>query len=742
MLIWVDENDNVTGTGEKMETHIKGQLHRAFSVFVYDPLRDEVLLQRRAYGKYHSGGLWSNTCCSHPRAGEETKKAAEERLRFETGIDLMALKDAELRECGRFTYEAQFDGLSEHEVDHVFLLKADRDEIPLNAFNPEEINELRWITRKELEEETQEYPETFSAWFLPAYRLAEKYMGKNNMRTEWFKEAVVYQIYPFSFMDSDNDGWGDIEGIISKLDYIKDLGVTAVWFSPLYQSPDYDYGYDISDYRAIDEKFGTMADFERLLEECHKRGLKVIMDMVVNHTSTEHRWFREALSSPDSPYRDYYIIRKGRREGDKLLPPTNWESTFTGSAWERIGDTDEFYLHLFCVEQADLNWENPAVRKEIIDILNFWLEKGVDGFRFDVFNMFSKVYPFEDDHNKDSFQKGAPYYVDGPRMHEFLKEMYEKAFSLYDTFTVGESFHPSERNAREYVRAENKELDAIFSFGHLDSDNIRGKKFFRKPFDLLQFKKGLLQPQIMNYEGGWNTLVLENHDNVRSISRFSISTAKYRYEAATMLAVITFMGFGTPFIYMGEEAGLVNTPFKNMDEMKDPVSHFVHDLMVSYGIPSPLAFRFIRYGARDHARVPMAWDDSVNGGFNKGCEPWQCVNPLYRSINIKKDMESDKSVYRFYQKLIALRKENETAVYGKTEEYEKQSRQIIAYSRTWKNRKLYVIGNFSRRPASCILPNWLKGSDILINNYEEADMDGMKLRLKPYQAIVFRMRKL
>ncbi|MBR5048040.1 MAG: glucohydrolase, partial [Erysipelotrichaceae bacterium] len=272
------------------------------------------------------------------------------------------------------------------------------------------------------------------------------------MKTEWYKNAVVYQIYPFSFCDSNNDGWGDIEGIISKLDYIRDLGVTAVWFSPLYTSPDYDYGYDIADYRAIDEKFGTMADFDRLLGECHKRGLKVIMDMVINHTSTEHQWFLKAIESPDSPYRDYYIIRKGRKEKGKLLPPTNWASVFTGSAWERIGDSEDFYLHLFCKEQADLNWENPKVREEIIDILKFWLNKGVDGFRFDVFNMFSKVYPLQDDNDKGGVMKGGKYFIDGPRMHEFLKELNEKALSLYDSYTVGESYHPSRENALAYVK--------------------------------------------------------------------------------------------------------------------------------------------------------------------------------------------------------------------------------------------------------------------------------------------------
>lgn len=565
------------------------------------------------------------------------------------------------------------------------------------------------------------------------------------MKSRWYKNAVVYQIYPFSFMDSNNDGFGDIDGIISKLDYIRDLGATAIWFSPLYKSPDYDYGYDVSDYKTIDEKFGTMEDFDRLVSECHRRDLKVIMDMVINHTSTEHPWFKEAISSPDSPYRDYYIIRKGRIEGANVIPPSNWESTFTGSAWERIGDSDDFYLHLFCKEQADLNWENPNVRREMIDILNFWFEKGVDGFRFDVFNMFSKVYPIRDDTAKDSFQKGAPYYVDGPRMHEFLKELNEKSFSRYDSFTVGESFHPSAEAARAYVREENGELDAIFSFGHLDADNIGGKKFFPKPFDLLQFKDGFFGPQRATYGEGWNTLVLENHDNPRCVNRFSINTTKYRYEAATMLAVVTYMGFGTPFIYMGQEAGLVNCDFKSIDEMMDPVSHFVYDLMTTYGMPKWLAFRFIKYGARDHSRVPIAWDDSANGGFNNGREPWQCVNPVYSEINIKKDLESEKSVYRFYRKLLRVRKMHEEALMGETQEYDHNNRRVIAYSRTYQGKKLFICANFSKHTTFYNFPDELGKYKIVLNNYEVdrkpvplpfVGRKGQRLILKPYQAVV------
>ena len=556
------------------------------------------------------------------------------------------------------------------------------------------------------------------------------------MRTRWYKNAVVYQIYPFSYMDSNDDGWGDIEGIISKLDYIRDLGVTAIWFSPLYKSPDYDYGYDISDYRAIDEKFGTMQDFERLVEECHKRDLKVIMDMVINHTSIEHPWFREAMKSPDSPYRDYYIIRKGKRRKGKLLPPSNWESTFTGSAWERIGDSDEFYLHLFCKEQADLNWENPSVREEMADILCFWMDKGVDGFRFDVFNMFSKVYPIRDDFHPDSFQKGAPYYVDGPRMHEFLKELHARALAKYDSFSVGESFHPSMENALEYTKEKNEELDAIFFFGHLASDNIAGKQFFWKPFDLKQFKTGLFDQQVRNFKEGWNTLVLENHDNARSVSRFSIDTKHFRYEAATMLATITFMGFGTPFIYMGQEIGMTNSEFESIKEMKDPVSHFVYDLMCGYGIPKSLAFAFIKYGARDHARVPMAWDNSVNGGFNKGHEPWQSVNTSYREINVKNDLAGSNSIYRYYQKLLALRKSSEVFTYGETEEYDHDHKKIIAYSRSCEGKRIFVAGNFTNKPAAYLLPSWCHEANVLLSNYKGIEGSGLNIILLPYQAIV------
>lgn len=559
-------------------------------------------------------------------------------------------------------------------------------------------------------------------------------------KTNWYKEAVVYQIYPLSFMDSNNDGMGDIRGIISKLDYIKELGATAIWFSPLYASPWKDYGYDISDYKAIHPAFGTMEDFDELIRECHARGLKVMMDAVFNHTSNEHAWFKAALADKTSPYRDYYIIRRGKKDKEgKLIPPTNWTSSFTGSAWERIEGTDEYYLHLFASEQPDLNWENPKVREEMAGILRFWLEKGVDGFRFDVFNMISKVYPFKDDKNPLHFQKGVQYYVDGPRMHEFLKELNDKALSLYDTYTVGESYTPDEEHAYRYINEESSELDTIFHFEHLAADNIFGLKMIPKPFNLRQFKRGLIDTQLRYHGSGWNTLVLENHDQARCVSRFGIKK-KYRYEAATFLAMITYLGWGTPFIYQGQEIGMTNTDFKSRGEMKDPVTHFIFDLAKGLHVPDRVSFRMMKGAARDNARTPMQWDASVNAGFNKGAEPWQCVNPDYKKINVSADLASDKSIYRFYQKLLALRKSEDTLIYGNTIEYYPDDRQVITYSRCYGDKRFLIVGNFSGVRADFIMPSdfELYELSIRMTNLGRSDAEIAEvLHLEPYEAILF-----
>ena len=569
------------------------------------------------------------------------------------------------------------------------------------------------------------------------------------VKTNWYKEAVVYQIYPLSFMDSNNDGMGDIRGVISKLDYIKDLGATAIWFSPLYASPWKDYGYDISDYRAIHPAFGTMEDFDELVRECHERGLRIMMDAVFNHTSSEHAWFRAALADENSQYRDYYIIRKGRVRKDKegneeLIPPTNWTSSFTGPAWERILGTDEYYLHLFAPEQPDLNWENPKVREEMAEILRFWLDKGVDGFRFDVFNLISKVYPLRDDKHRMRLQKGTEFFVDGPRMHEFLQELNERALSLYDTYTVGESYTPDEEHAGRYIDEEAGELDTIFDFEHMTSDNIGGMKFFPRPFSLKRFKRGLIGPQLRHHGKGWNTLVLENHDCVRCVSRFGINDRKYRYEAATFLPMITYFGWGTPFIYQGQEIGMTNSKFRRLSELKDPVSHFVYDTMTEMHIPAGAAKRMIMYGARDHARTPMQWNSGVNAGFNEGAEPWQCVNPNYKTINLESDLASDRSIYRFYQKVLEIRRNEPVLLYGRIIEYYPDDRQVIAYSRSLDGRRFLIAGNFSGTRADFIMPGdfELDELSIRLTNCGRTDEEIEEImQLKPYEALLLEERR-
>lgn len=564
-------------------------------------------------------------------------------------------------------------------------------------------------------------------------------------KTQWYKDAVVYQIYPLSFKDSNNDGIGDLQGIISKLDHIKELGATAIWLSPVYPSPWKDYGYDISDYKAIHPALGTMEDFDELVSECHSRGMKLMMDAVLNHTSDQHEWFRAALSDRNSPYRDYYVIRKGRdgRNGE-LLPPTNWKSTFTGPAWERIAGTDEYYLHLFAPEQPDLNWENPRVREEIQDILKFWLDRGVDGFRLDVFNLFSKTYPLCDDNSPLSIHKGAKYFVDGPRMHEFLQELNEKVFSRYDTFTVGESYVPDKEHAHRYIKEESGELDAIFDFEHLEADNLFGLKMIPKPFSLKRFKRGLLGPQLSYFGSGWNTLVLENHDNARCVSRFGINTGRFRYEAATFLAMITYFGWGTPFIYQGQEIGMTNSDFKSLDELKDPVSAYVYDTMRAMHIPPAAAFRMLKSGARDNSRTPMQWDSTANAGFNEGTGPWQPVNPNYRKINVEADLASDRSIYRFYQEVLELRRSIPELMNGSVVEYYPDDSQVISYSRSCGDKRYLIVGNFSGTRADFIMPGDFELDELSVRftNLDRND-DGIEeiMQLKPFEALLLEEKR-
>jgi len=558
-------------------------------------------------------------------------------------------------------------------------------------------------------------------------------------RTEWYKNAIVYQIYPFSFKDSNNDGWGDIPGIISKLDYLVELGITAIWFSPLYKSPCFDYGYDISDYRDIDPKFGTLDDFKYLLRLCHSKGIKVIMDMAINHSSIEHQWFKEAIKDTKSPYRDYYIIRKGKRFLKHLSPPTNWHSTFTGSAWKNIKGTDDFYLHLFFEQQADLNWENPKLRDEAVDIFNYWLDMGVDGFRLDVFNLFSKVHPFKNAKRK-ILGTGEEFYLDGPRIHEYIHELYVRSFNKYDCYTVGESYKPHKEDALKYVGKDSGELDTIFNFGHLDSDNIG--KFFQKRLILRKFKDGLLGPQIRSYGKGWNTLVLENHDNSRSNSRFSINPKKFHYEASTFLPAITFLGFGTPFIYMGEEFGQTNVHFNKIRECNDTVSHFIYKMLRKWHFPKWVLMHCINSAARDMARVPIRWDESVNNGFNKGAKPWQNPCTPLVAYSLEQDLKKDKSIFRFYQKVINLKKTNEVAIYGDIKEYDHKHKRVIAYSRFLKDDGLFVFGNFSKKVVEYVIPDEIFPiyKKVLLNNYNNKEIH-KNITLKPYEVFVLELQK-
>lgn len=558
------------------------------------------------------------------------------------------------------------------------------------------------------------------------------------MKTRWYKDSIIYQIYPYSFMDSNGDGIGDINGIISKLDYIKELGATAIWLSPLYDSPDHDYGYDIRDYYQIAPHFGTMDDFKNLIEEAHKRDLKIIMDAVFNHTSNEHEWFKKALEDPTSEYRDYYIFKKGIKKGHRVLPPNNWTSSFTGSAWERVEGSDDFYLHLFTKEQPDLNWENPKVREEVANIFKFYLDMGVDGFRMDVFNVFSKDQSYSDTLNKKLSGGGSEYFVDGPRMHEFLHELNENVFSKYDSFVVGESFQSSLEEGLKYVSEENNEIDALFNFNHFKSDSKGGAAFLKKKFDILEFKDGLLTPQILDYSHGWHTLVVENHDVPRSVSRFGLNAKEYRKEAAKMLATILYMGFGIPFVYQGEEIGTSNHPFNSIDECMDPVSHFIYKILSKLPLSKKTKMKIISRGARDNARRPMQWDDSINGGFTTGT-PWQKINDDYKEINVKNDLDDPDGVYHYYQKLLFIKRSNKAATYGKIIELNHEDLNTISYLRTNDQNNLLIVGNFKDQTVEYAMPEELKGLNLkpVLSNYDYPNVKGETITLKPYQAIIY-----
>ena len=553
------------------------------------------------------------------------------------------------------------------------------------------------------------------------------------MEKRWWKESVVYQIYPRSFCDSNGDGIGDLNGITGKLDYLKELGIDVIWLSPVYKSPNDDNGYDISDYQAIMDEFGTMEDFDRMLATAHEKGIKIMMDLVVNHTSDEHKWFIESRKSTDNPYRDYYIWRPAKEDGSL---PNNWGSCFSGPAWEYDKTTDMYFLHLFSKKQPDLNWDNPAVRQDVFDMMNWWLKKGVDGFRMDVISLISKEPGLPD--KEPGINGYATFNVsaNGPHVHEYLQEMRQKALNNADTITVGECSGVTLEEAKKYARSDEKELNMVFQFEHMDvdSDEKAGKWTTRK-MDLRNLKKILTRWQKGLQDIAWNSLYWENHDQPRSVSRFGNDSDEYREISAKMLATCIHMMQGTPYVYQGEELGMTNCPFNTLDNFRDLESiNAFHELTEQGKMTEEDMMAAISYKGRDNARTPMQWDDSAYAGFST-TNPWIMVNPNYTKINAKDQVNREDSVFKYYQKLIKLRHESELIVYGTYDLILDDDKDIYAYIRTLGDEKLIVYCNFSENTRKVEIPEEFVNKKVLISNYSDAKANP-KITLRPYEAIV------
>jgi oligo-1,6-glucosidase len=510
----------------------------------------------------------------------------------------------------------------------------------------------------------------------------------------WWKEAIVYQIYPRSFKDSNGDGIGDLQGIVSKLDHLKDLGVDVVWLSPFYKSPNADNGYDISDYQDIMSEFGTMSDFDNLLRGIHARGMKLMIDLVVNHCSDEHAWFQQSRLSKDNPYRDYFIWKPAKPDGS---PPNNWRSFFSGPAWQWDETTHEYYLHLFVAKQPDLNWENPKLRQDIYNMMHFWLKKGVDGFRMDVIAFLSKEQTFPDSDGSLEF------YANGPRIHEFLKEMNQEVLSKYDIMTVGEAFGVSTKEALDYVGKNEKELQMVFHFDHAVP---RDENNFINPapeWTLPQLKSIFQKWDTTLKNDGWNSIYWGNHDNPRILSRLG-DTKRYRVKSAKMLATILLTLRGTPYIYQGDEIGMTNCPFTKIEEYDDvQVKNAWNSLIINQKKDPSLFLKAANKIARDHARTPMQWSSAKNGGFTDGTsrnnreggKTWLKMNPNFNKINVQTDSENPDSILNYYKKLIRFRKENPVLVYGSFEDILPDHEKLYAYTRTGENEQLLILNNVS-----------------------------------------------
>ncbi|MGH4119472.1 alpha,alpha-phosphotrehalase [Clostridium sp.] len=546
-----------------------------------------------------------------------------------------------------------------------------------------------------------------------------------------FKKSVVYEIYPRSFKDSSGDGIGDLKGVTEKMNYLKNLGVDYIWLTPFYISPQVDNGYDVADYLNIDERFGTMEDFEEMVAEAKKSGIEVMLDMVFNHTSTEHKWFKNAMKG-DQKYKDYYIFK----EPVKGCEPTNWISKFGGSAWEYASKFKEYYLHLFDVKQADLNWENEELKKELFQVVNFWMEKGVKGFRFDVINLISKPEKYENDYVGD----GRHFYTDGAKIHEYLKELNSKTFGRdEDIITVGEMSSTTIDNCSRYSNPQEKELSMVFNFHHLKVDYKDGDKWSLMDFDFFKLKEILSAWQIgIQESGGWNALFWCNHDQPRIVSRFGDDT-KYRKESAKMLATTMHMLRGTPYIYQGEEIGMTNPHFDKIELYKDVESINYYNILKAEGTSDAETIKILGSKSRDNARTPVQWNGTKNAGFTTG-EPYISVSDNYSEINVEKALEDSDSIFYHYKRLIELRKEYDVISYGDFKPILEEDSQIFAYVRYYNDEKLLVINNFYGKDTIFNLPEGLSlqgKSEILLSNYCDTVNNIKSLTLRPYESIVF-----
>lgn len=542
------------------------------------------------------------------------------------------------------------------------------------------------------------------------------------MERKWWHSSVVYQIYPRSFNDSNGDGIGDINGIREKLDYLKELGIDVIWLSPVYKSPNDDNGYDISDYCDIMDEFGTMDDMEKLLKEANEKGIKILMDLVVNHTSDEHKWFIEAKKSKDNKFRDYYIWRDPVNGHE----PNNLGSCFSGSAWQYDESTDQYYLHLFSKKQPDLNWENENVRNEVYKMMNFWIDKGIGGFRMDVIDLIGKV--------PDEMITG-----NGPKLHDYLQEMNKAALEGHDLLTVGETWGATPEIAKLYSNPKRKELSMVFQFEHIGLDQIEGKeKWDVKPLDLLDLKKVLSKWQTELEGEGWNSLFWNNHDLPRIVSRWG-NDREYRVESAKMLATLLHGMKGTPYIYQGEELGMTNVRFEDINEYNDIETLNMYKDRISKGYSHDEIMASIYAKGRDNARTPMQWDSTENAGFTTG-KPWLKVNKNYKFINAEDCLQDKDSIFYHYKKLIDIRKHNDTIIYGDYKLLLPEDKNVFAYSRELNGDKIVVVCNFYDKEVNLNFKEDFNNVEILLSNYKDSSILMKDLKLRPYEAIMYRVK--